>query len=197
MNFLSVEELEEKVLELDLIPDPQSSKKKDENDVLFYNSKLSIFTESLRWVSILVVQTKLDKKPQILMRVPLELREKLVRLNALIMNKLSSTFPDEEVRPWITDDHTWIRFAIPRQQLGDTYSGPLYIQIEEPENNCKRLLYGPESMLNNFMGQHMYARFEFDFRYIYKKGNVVGFTPRLMSLIDCTPTDELSGYETV
>jgi hypothetical protein len=78
----------------------------------------------------------------------------------------------------------------------DNRQGPLYIEIEEPGQGTT-LIYGGSGIQDRLDGKELCVLLEFEFRYVYKSGNVVGFTPRLMKLIDCTPATSLSGYNSM
>ena len=207
MHSLSVEQFKDGIqIALNLDPEPRSSSSTTlstpEQDAHlktrthFYQTSLTVHTDVTSWIDMRVILSKWNQKPYLLMKIPPLLKEKLQDVNAIMMEKLKSYFPDAVIRPWVSKEHEWIRFSIPRQDLPDHRQGPSYVEIEEPGQGTT-LIYGGSGIQDRLDGKELCALLEFEFHYVYKSGNVVGFTPRLLKLIDYTPTASLSGYNSL
>jgi hypothetical protein len=184
------------VLEIDA-----SKSGQEEEDVkqrtVFYPMSLPLHTDKSYWIEIRVLYSKWNQKPYLLMKIPPSLKDKLQSVNSAMMDQLKSHFPKADIRPWMLDDQDWIRFSMTRLDQDDKpQSGLVYLEMEEPGIGTTRFM-GGSGIQDRFDRKDFFACLVFEFHVVYKNDNVVGFTPRLLKLIDYTPTASMLGYNSV
>jgi hypothetical protein len=161
---------------------------------VFYPMSLPLHTDKPYWIEMRVLLSKWNQKPYVLMKIPPSLKGRLQSVNAAMMDQLKSHFPEAEIRPWISDEQDWIRFSMTRlDRDGIPQSGLHYLDMEEPGIGTTRIM-GGSGIQERVDRKDLFACLVFEFHVVYKNDNVVGFTPRLLKLIDYTPTASMVGF---
>ncbi|CAG0891610.1 unnamed protein product [Cyprideis torosa] len=92
------------------------------------------------------------------------------------------------------DVYDWIRFSIAKgDRNGIPQSGVLYVEMEEPGIVTTFILDG-SGIRDRFDRKYLFACLVFEFHFVNKNSNVLGFTPRLLKLIDFTPIASIVGF---
>jgi hypothetical protein len=181
------------VLEIDASKSGQKGDEKQQQTV-FYPMSLPLRTDKSYWIEMRVRLSTWNQKPYFMMKIPPSLKGSLQSVNAAMMDRLKSRFPGAEIRPWISDDQDWIRFSIAKGgPFGSPQSELIYLEMEEPGIGTSFIM-GSSGIRDRFDRKDFFACLVFEFHVVYKNDNVLGFTPRLLKLIDYTPTASMVGF---
>jgi hypothetical protein len=171
-----------------IVPEIHVSKS-DEEDAkqrtVFYPMSLPLHTIKAYRIEISVLEC--NQKPYLLIKIPSSLNDKLQVVNTAMMEQLKSIFPGADISPWVLEDVGWIRFHLPKQGHGETER--IYLDMEEFGIGTTRIV-GVTGIKERFDRKLFYVSLVFEFHSVSMKGNVVGFTPRLLKLIDFVRTIE-------